>query len=102
MVNLKTDYVNFLKPVKNIDPKKISEDEKALKEATEEFEAIFIKMMLDSADKTIDRKSSLFYGGNSEEIFRGMLNEENAKSASKSGDFGLAKLMYEQLSKTLK
>ncbi len=101
MINLKTDYVKYLKPNREID-KNLTKDEEALKKATEEFESIFIKMMLDSADKTIDRKSNMFYGGNSEEIFRGMLNDERAKEMAKSGDFGLAKMMYEQLSKNLK
>ena len=41
----------------------------------------------------------MFYGGNGEDIFRSMLNDERSKSMSKSGEFGLAKLMYEQLSK---
>lgn len=102
MVDLKTNYVNFIKPAKKLDNIELTKDEKALKEATEEFESIFIKMMLDSADKTIDRKSSMFYGGNSEDIFRGLLNEERSKAMAKSGDFGLAKLMYDQLSKNIK
>lgn len=101
MINLKTDYVKYLKPTTKID-EKLTKDEEELKKVTEEFESILIKMMLDSADKTIDRKSSMFYGGNSEEIFRGMLNDERAKEMAKSGDFGLAKMMYEQLSKNLK
>lgn len=102
MIDLKTNYVNFLKPAQKLENVNLNKDEKALKDATEEFESIFIKMMLDSADKTIDRKSSMFYGGNSEDIFRGLLNEERAKEMAKSGDFGLAKLMYDQLSKNLK
>lgn len=94
--------VNFMKPLEKIDEKKLSKDEKNLKEATEEFESIFIKMLLDAQDKTVDRENSMFYGGNSEDIFRSMLNQERAKDLAKGGEFGLAKLMYEQLSKNLK
>ncbi len=100
MIDLKS--VNFVKPLEKIDDKKLTKSEKSLKEATEEFESIFIKMLLDAQDKTVDRESSMFYGGNSEDIFRSMLNQERSKDLAKSGEFGLAKIMYEQLSKNLK
>jgi flagellar protein FlgJ len=100
MIDLKN--VNFVKPLEKIDEKKLTKNEKSLKEATEEFESIFIKMLLDAQDKTVDRENSMFYGGNSEDIFRSMLNQERAKDLAKSGEFGLAKIMYEQLSKNLK
>lgn len=100
MIDLKS--INLVKPTQNFDEKKLSKDDKALKQATEEFEAIFIKMLLDAQDKTVDREGSMFYGGNGEDIFRGMLNEERSKTMAKSGEFGLAKLMYEQLSKNIK
>lgn len=100
MIDLKS--VNFVKPTEKFDEKKLTKNEKSLKEATEEFESIFIKMLLDAQDKTVDRENSMFYGGNSEEIFRGMLNGERSKQISKTGEFGLAKLMYDQLSQNIK
>jgi len=100
MIDLKS--VNLIKPLEKLDEKKLTKNDKSLKEATEDFESIFIKMLLDAQDKTIDREDSLFYGGNGEDIFRGMLNEERSKSMAKSGEFGLAKLMYEQLSRNIK
>lgn len=100
MIDLKN--VNFVKPLEKIDEKKLTKNEKSLKEATEEFESIFIKMLLDAQDKTVDRENSMFYGGNSEDIFRSMLNQERSKDLAKTGEFGLAKIMYEQLSKNLK
>lgn len=100
MIDLKS--VNLIKPTEKFDEKKLTKNEKSLKEATEDFESIFIKMLLDAQDKTVDRKDSMFYGGNSEDIFRSMLNEERAKGMAKTGEFGLAKLMYNQLSKNIK
>lgn len=100
MIDLKS--VNLIRPTEKIDEKKLNKDEKSLKSATEEFESIFIKMLLDAQDKTVDRENSMFYGGNSEDIYRSMLNSERAKDMSKTGEFGLAKMMYEQLSKNLK
>ena len=100
MIDLKS--VNLIKPIEKFDEKKLTKNEKNLKEATEDFESIFIKLLLDAQDKTIDREDSMFYGGNGEDIFRGMLNEERAKGMAKSGEFGLAKLMYDQLSRNIK
>lgn len=97
MIDLKS--INLIKPMEKFDEKKLTKNDKNLKEATEDFEAVFIKILLDAQDKTIDREGSMFYGGNGEDIFRSMLNDERSKSMSKSGEFGLAKLMYEQLSK---
>lgn len=82
--------------------KNISSEKEKLKEKTEEFEAIFIKMMLDSMDKTIDKKNNPFYGGNAEDIFNDMLNNNRSKDMSKSGDFGIAEMLYNQLSKRIK
>lgn len=79
-----------------------TKDEKKLKEASEDFEAIFVKMMLDSMDKTIDRKDSLINGGEAEEMFHDMLNNEWAKNMSKSQSLGIAEMLYKQLSERLK
>ncbi|BDU50228.1 rod-binding protein [Haliovirga abyssi] len=96
---MKIDYLKLTMPNKIDVPK--TKQEKALKKTTEEFESIFLKMMMDEMDKTVDRKNSMFYGGNAEDVFRGMLNQKRADSWSKSGGVGLAKVMYEQLSKGL-
>lgn len=80
-------------------------DQKKLKKAAQEFEAIFVQQMLDAMDKTIDRKDSMMSGGSAEEYFRGMLNQEIAKSmSSRTGGsgFGLAETIYQQMAKTAK
>jgi len=82
--------------------KNISNEKNKLKEKTEEFEAIFIKMMLDSMDKTIDKKDNPFYGGDAEDIFNDMLNTNRSKEMATSGGLGIAKMLYDQLSKGIK
>ncbi len=82
-----------------------NQDQKKLKKAAQEFEAIFVQQMLDAMDKTIDRKDSFLNGGSSEEYFRSMLNEEISKSmTSKQGGsgFGLAESIYRQMSQNSK
>lgn len=93
-------YLNMIKGSKDI--KEETKDEKKLKEQCKDFEAIFVKMMLDSMDKTIDHKNDPFYGGQGEEIFKGMLNDERSKEIAKTQSVGIAELMYKQLSKGLK
>ncbi|MBZ4683577.1 MAG: peptidoglycan hydrolase FlgJ [Fusobacteriaceae bacterium] len=99
MIN-KANYLKYLNPIQTPE-KNLTKDEKALKEASEEFEALFVKILLDSMDKTVDRSNNMFYAGNSEEIFKSMLNTEYSKQMAKNSDFGIAKNIYEQLSKNV-
>ena len=64
----------------------------------QEFESIFVKMMLKEMRKTVDKSDSIISGGFAEDIYRDMLDDEYAKSMSKTARFGLADLLYRQLS----
>jgi flagellar protein FlgJ len=84
-----------------------SQDEKKLRQTSRDFEAIFVNQLLDAMDKTIDREDSLVDGGRGEEIFRGMLNENIAKSIANHPEgsgtgFGIAEAIYKQASQALK
>ena len=68
-----------------------------IKQACSDFEAIFIKQMLDAMRKRVD-KTSLLGGGMAEEIFEDMIYDEYAKKMSNTGDFGLKAMLYRQLS----
>lgn len=81
-------------------PPKTAEEEAELREACEAFEAMFIKQMLDSMRKTVDRSESLLGGGYSEEIYQDMLYDEYSKMMAKTGSFGISDLIYSQLSGT--
>lgn len=71
-----------------------SEDVK-LREVCRDFEAIFIKQMLDSMRKTV-QKTGLVDGGMAENIFEDMLYDERARIMSRTGSFGIADLLYRQ------
>lgn len=90
-------YLDIAKKPSFSEPK--TNEEKELKSAAQSFESIFIKMMLDAMDKTAENKDSMFSGGEGEDTFKGMLNEERAKNISKGSGIGLAKIIYEQLAK---
>jgi flagellar protein FlgJ len=83
--------------------KKISRDQKMkqLKEAAAEFESIFVHNLLKSMRSTI-QKTNIISGGNAETIYQDMLDENYSKIAVKRSDFGIARKVYEQFSKTIK
>jgi flagellar protein FlgJ len=66
-----------------------------LREVCQDFEAIFIKQMLDAMRKTVT-KTGLIDGGMAEDIFEDMLYEERAKLMAKTGSFGIADILYNQ------
>jgi len=73
---------------------------KRLKKACDEFSAYFVKQMLSSMRKTV-QKDDFLNGGNSEEIFKDMLDLEYAKNMTKNKQLGLSELLYNKLSKNI-
>ncbi len=70
-------------------------DHKALREKTDQFEAIIVKMMLDNAMK--DEKN-IFNASNDpgERIYKSMFRDELSKASA--GSFGFSQLLFEHLS----
>jgi flagellar protein FlgJ len=75
---------------------KIDKSSKLYK-VSQEFEAIFIKQMLNVMRKSVD-KTGLLDGGMAEEIFEDLLYDEYAKKMAESGGFGISEMIYRQLS----
>lgn len=71
---------------------------KELKKACQDFESVFTYELLKSMRKTID-KCDLFHGGEAEEIYESLLDQELAKSMSGFGSNSLSELLYRQLSR---
>ena len=67
-----------------------------LYKVSQEFEAIFIKQMLNVMRKSV-AKSGLMDGGMAEDIFEDMLYDEYAQNMAKTGSFGIADMIYNQL-----
>ena len=76
---------------------KNNKENQKLKDTCKEFEALFIKQMLSSMKKTVT-KSGLIKENMGEKIFDDMLYDDYAKSMADSSDFGIADMMYKQLS----
>jgi len=64
---------------------------------SEEFEAIFVKIVLDSMRDTL-RNDSLIPRNASEKLFEDKLYDEYAKTISKSANLGIAEMIYTQFS----
>ena len=71
--------------------------ESRLREACNDFEAIFIKQMLKSMRQTID-KGGLMDGGFAQETYEDMLDDEYAKKIAGAARLGVADMLYRQLS----
>jgi flagellar protein FlgJ len=71
---------------------------KELKKACQDFESVFTYELLKSMRKTID-KCDLFHGGEGEEIYESLLDQELSKSMSGYGSNSLSELLYQQLSR---
>ncbi len=73
-------------------------DDKALKEACQEFESIMLSMLYKQMKATVV-KSDLMKDDPGMDIFQSMEDDELMERASKTGSFGLAESLYKQLSK---
>jgi flagellar protein FlgJ len=76
---------------------KNGEDSK-LREACNEFESYFLKMMFKSMRSTVINTNGLFKKSNAENIFQDMLDEQYCENAANGGNgIGLSDMLYRQL-----
>ena len=75
------------------------DDPAKVKKVAQDFEAMFVGMMLKSMRDTVG-KDKLTGGGHGEETFRSLLDQEYAATAAKSGSIGLAKVLVKELTRS--
>ncbi len=80
--------------VEKLDSKNLKKDEE-LREASREFEQLFVQQMLDSMRQSVP-ESELVEKSQGEKIFRSMLDQEYARIASKTDSFGLGEMIYQE------
>ena len=85
---------------RNLPDAKGKDDEAKLREAANEFEAIFIQQMLKTMRKT-SLESDFIKKSEGEKIFRSMLDEQYAIISAKSGSLGLGEMIFQQLRSNL-
>ncbi|MBE7637634.1 chemotactic signal-response protein chel [Sneathiella sp. P13V-1] len=83
--------------VKTQGPTGTKQNDLQARKTAEEFEAFFLSQVLNSMSAGIETDAT-FGGGESEKIFRSMLNDEYAKSMSRSGGgVGIADAVYREI-----
>jgi len=66
--------------------------------ACQDFESLLIKQMLDAMRKTINKEDGLLDNGMGQDVYEDMLYDEYAKKMSSTGQFGIADIIYRQVS----
>lgn len=89
-------YVNPLASEQVFRQDPVARQELRESQAFEEFERVFLYQLLQEMRKTVS-KSTLFGHSSQQEFFEQMLDDHWAGQIAKSGQFGLAKQMREQM-----
>ncbi len=71
-------------------------EDRKLKEACQDFEALFLSSLLKAMRKTV-QKTNLFGSDSAEQSFQEMMDMEISKCAAKSSSMGIADALYRQL-----
>lgn len=92
--------VNDLKGLDGLRKAALSGDEKALTEAAQQFEAIFVQMMLKSMRKAQDAMADKDSPFNSQQVkfYRDMHDQQLSVDLSARGNMGIADIIVQQLS----
>lgn len=78
--------------------KRKSTSQQALQDAAEQFEAIFLYQLMEQMRRTVP-ETDLLGDRKAENIFQSMLDQEMAGNFAQSQSVGLAKMIYEQMSR---
>jgi flagellar protein FlgJ len=82
------------------DPSKMDKTHKKLWNTCVEAESLFVGKMIKEMKKTVP-KNEWLHGGQAEDIFEDMLYDEYSMNMAKNHDFGMAKLLYNEMSRRL-
>jgi len=74
-----------------------TEEQRKLKNACGDLEAVFLNYLLRSMRKTVP-KADLFGSAREEEFFRDMMDAEISSTAARTQSLGIADMLYRQLS----
>jgi len=68
-----------------------------LHQAATQLEGVFLNMLFSEMRKTVPQDSMFGKNSQTEEVFQGMLDEQRADAMAKSGSFGIARVLENQL-----
>ncbi|MBL4906928.1 MAG: rod-binding protein [Sneathiella sp.] len=96
MTDINNTSGNFLVQNQTTQGKSGPQSPDKVRAAAEEFEAFFLSQFLNSMSAGVETNDT-FGGGESEKIFRSMLNDEYSKSMSRQGGVGIADVVYREM-----
>lgn len=76
-----------------------SQSDQDLRKAAKEFEAMFLNLVMKQMRETVP-ENDLFGDSSKTKVFQGMLDEEYSKMAGETKNYGLAEMIYKNLSRT--
>jgi flagellar protein FlgJ len=85
-----------LKQQSNVNPALDDKQRQKLKKISQDFEGLFVGMMMKSMRDTVG-KDKLTGGGHGDEVYLSMLDQEYAAASVKRGGLGLAKQIEKEL-----
>lgn len=71
-------------------------EDKKLKEACKDFEALFLSSLMKAMRKTV-HKTNLFGSDSGEQTFQEMMDVEISNAAARNSSMGIADMLYKQL-----
>lgn len=74
-------------------------EEAKMKEAAEQFEAVFLQQMVDSMWKSLPNEG-LLSGSNEEALYRDMFNQALSEEMAKSQSFGIKDVILQEMEKS--
>ncbi len=78
-----------------------SKSEHDIKKAAQDFEAVMLNMVIKAMWKTIP-KSGLFEKNSATQIYEGLIHSSLSEEMARNGGMGIAKVLYQQLSREQK
>lgn len=95
-INAMNTQLNSVSNKANVPTINMTSDDKALREQTDAFEAVIIKMMMDNAAKN-DKDMFSSQKDPGDKIYKSMYRDELSKASA--GSFGFSQMLYDYLSR---
>ncbi len=100
-LNSSANFDNAVSEAINVTKKNVmNKQQKKLWDTCVEAESLFVNKMLKEMRKSVD-KGEWLHGGFAEEIFEDMLYDEYSLQVSKNSNLGMAKMLYNELSRRM-
>lgn len=97
-INTPIDMMRPAAKLPNLKDAANSKNQKDVKAAAQEFEAVYIAEMMQYVFADVN-KGGLMHGGNSENIYRSLMIEQYSKSLAKTNQLGMTDAIQKQILK---